>query len=416
MSEKQIKVHSAVLPLYSEVRELLRIFEGVPKAIVTRMLDAIGEHTGTPQNTVDWTEPHVWIGERLGGDEAHLATRVWTESNRKVNPRRIYGSYLFINRYKLLNPTAQGIYRLTDRGGAFQQQDPVIVRHIDEHEGIPQLLSILATKTRSRRGDLLPEWREFLQQYSNFGTESTAKTTLRRRLLNLIERQFVAREGQSSYVITAAGIEYAARGGSRGGTNQATHPKMGTTQSAPKHAVLQAIKTFNDGQRKALKERLETMHPYRFEHLIGELLEAMGYEDVQVTKASGDKGVDVIATVQFGITTITEYVQVKRHQGSIGRQTLDQLRGALPYHKAIRGTIITTGTFSQGCKEGALYVGAAPIGLIDGERLLDLLFEYKLGVKGRPATLYELDEEFFSRSGEAEPTDVLQEVADSSAE
>lgn len=70
---------------------------------------------------------------------------------------------------------------------------------------------------------------------------------------------------------------------------------------------------------------------------MSELLEAIRYEDVEVTKESGDKGVDVVATVQFGITTITKVVQVKRQQGSIGRPILDQLRGAFPYHKAIRG-------------------------------------------------------------------------------
>ena len=70
---------------------------------------------------------------------------------------------------------------------------------------------------------------------------------------------------------------------------------------------------------------------------MSELLEAMRYDDVEVTKESGDKGGDVVATVQFSITTITEVVQVKRQQGSIGRPILDQLRGVLSYYKAIRG-------------------------------------------------------------------------------
>ncbi len=119
------------------------------------------------------------------------------------------------------------------------------------------------------------------------------------------------------------------------------------------------------------------MHPYRFEQLVRELLEAMGYEDVTVTKQSGDKGVDVVATVQFGITTVTEVVQVKRQKDSIGRPILDQLRGALPFHEAIRGTIITLGNFSKGCTEAALFPGAAPVGLINGEKLLELLVEHE---------------------------------------
>lgn len=59
----------------------------------------------------------------------------------------------------------------------------------------------------------------------------------------------------------------------------------------------------------------------------------MGYEDVEVTRASGDKGVDVVGNVQVGITAITEVMQVKWQQGSVIRPIVDQLRGALPYHE-----------------------------------------------------------------------------------
>lgn len=96
----------------------------------------------------------------------------------------------------------------------------------------------------------------------------------------------------------------------------------------------------------------------------------------------------------FGITTIREVVQVKRHKGSIGRPVLDQLRGALPYHGAIRGTIITVGTFSAGCKEGALFPGAAPITLIDGDRLIELLVRHEVGIQKKPAHVFEIDETY----------------------
>jgi restriction system protein len=51
------------------------------------------------------------------------------------------------------------------------------------------------------------------------------------------------------------------------------------------------------------------MDPYSFEQLICDLLTEMGYEDVQVTEPSNDKGVDVKAVVQFGITTINEVIR-----------------------------------------------------------------------------------------------------------
>lgn len=297
-----------------------------------------------------------------------------------MNPRHISGAYLLLNGYGLLVPDATGVYRLTERRGAFLEGDAEVIGEIDDAEGLPQLLTILATKTRAKRADLLPEWGEFLHEHSKFGTTSTIRDTLRRRLANLIERGLVSREG-NSYVIEQKGIDYAA--------------SIGEVEDSRRREALDAIKTYNDEQLPLLREQLSTMHPYRFEQLVRELLEAMGYEDVTVTKQSGDKGVDVVATVQFGITTVTEVVQVKRQKDSIGRPILDQLRGALPFHEAIRGTIITLGNFSKGCTEAALFPGAAPVGLINGEKLLELLVEHGIGIQKRPATLYELDESYF---------------------
>lgn len=63
------------------------------------------------------------------------------------------------------------------------------------------------------------------------------------------------------------------------------------------------------------------------------------------------KGQVVVASVQYGITEVQEVVQVKRTKSPVSRPTLDQLRGALPLHDAIRGTIVALGGFTKGCKE-----------------------------------------------------------------
>jgi restriction system protein len=343
LTDGATKVRTPLFPLYSSVRRLLDILEGVPKASVISMRNAIFEQTGTPQNPVDWSDPDTWIGERLAGDEAALARRIWEGSDRTVNPRHISGAYLLINAQDLLVPDATGVYVLTERGRAFLEGDDEVAREIDDAEGLPQLLAILATKTRAKRADLLPEWGEFLGKHSKSGTTTTIVDTLRRRLVNLVERGFVSREG-NAYLIEPKGVDYAA--------------PFGKVEDGRRREVLGAIKVYNDDQRELLRERLGTMHPYAFEKLVRDLLVAMGYEEGTVTLQSGDKGVDVVATVQFGITTVTEVVQVKRQKGSIGRPVLDQLRGALPYHKAIRGTLITLGNFSKGCAEAALFPGA----------------------------------------------------------
>ncbi len=391
MTEKIYKVRTPLFPPYSWVRATMQVLEGVAKSDVTHLIQSIWQQTGTPQNPMDWSEPDKWIAERLKGQDAALAQRIWQESEKRVNPRHVYGAYLFINGFDLLVPDAQGIYRLSERGKGFLNEDPATVQSLDEAEGLLKLLSILATKTQAKRGDLLPEWSEYLQEHSKFTTPGTFKDTLSRRLANLVERGLVARKG-NRYTITETGLQYAEKSLPEG--------------EDPKRTVLRVVNEHNARQREALRELLAVMPPYHFEHLIGDLMEAMGYEDVTVTKQSGDKGVDVVATVQFGITSVREVVQVKRHsKGSVPRQTIDQLRGSLPYHQAIRGTLITLGKISKGATEAALFPGAAPITLIDGEKLLDLLIEHGIGIKKRPVELWEVDAAALEKEIEAEMPD-----------
>ena len=125
------------------------------------------------------------------------------------------------------------------------------------------------------------------------------------------------------------------------------------------------------------------MDPFAFEGLVKTLLEAMDYEDVEVTSKSGDGGVDVIGRIQLGITEVVEVVQVKRHARNIQRSVMDALRGSLHRFGAVRGTIITTGGFARGTKEAAFEPGAPPITLIDGDRLIDLMLDHDIGVSKR---------------------------------
>jgi len=47
------KVRTPLFPLYSEVRSLLPIWDGVQKENVRELIKEIWEHTGTPQDPVD---------------------------------------------------------------------------------------------------------------------------------------------------------------------------------------------------------------------------------------------------------------------------------------------------------------------------------------------------------------------------
>ena len=396
------------LPRYVVVQRLLPILQGVSRSTFTGMISMTHEATGTPKEPVDWSDPDTWIPQRTSGAYAVLALRIWTESARTVNPRHVGGPNMFINYHRLLVVDTHGEYQYTDRTRAFLGEDPTLLAEIDSMECMPELLGILATKTHARRGDLLPEWGELLRALTTHQSDRSIKSAMYYRMKNLQARGMVRHEGMV-YSITDLGLELAA---STGESARVTSAQVAAPPGMPVHdiedprrQVTRAITDFNEAQVCALFAHLSAMPPYQFEHLVRDLLEAMGYDDVTVTRESGDKGVDVVARVQFGITTITEVVQVKRQQGSIGRPLVDQLRGALPYHGAIRGTLITLGKFSSGCADAALFPGAAPISLIDGQRLLELLVEHEVGIRRRPALLYEIDTELFRSVGEIDPAE-----------
>lgn len=156
-----------------------------------------------------------------------------------------------------------------------------------------------------------------------------------------------------------------------------------------------AIHRKNAEVRRQLRERLAELHPRIFEEFIGELLTAVGYEDVEVTKYVGDGGIDVRATLTVGgVTRVQTAIQVKRWAKNVSGRTVRELRGALGPHE--RGLIITLSGFTRDAAADASSETRMPISLVDGERLLDLLIEHDIGVTRRKLTVYELDEEAFS--------------------
>ena len=162
MTEKHYIVRMPLFPLYSEVKVLIDVWNGIPRSTVLGMINAIVEQTGTPQNPVDWTDPDTWIPERLKDDSATLAAAVWQKSYGKINPRHTYGSYLFINSNNLLTEDQAGNYRISETGQGFLTDAQDVIKEIDEQEGIPQLLGILEPKTTAKRADLLDEWGSFI--------------------------------------------------------------------------------------------------------------------------------------------------------------------------------------------------------------------------------------------------------------
>ena len=274
---------------------------------------------------------------------------------------------------------------MTDAGKDFLHQERGHTEaFLDEREGVAKLLAMVADIGPTRAGGLLAEWSEYLTRYSRFGTQSTFRDTLRRRLNNLLDRNLIGREG-TMYEITDSGIDHLQR------------LRRNERRDGDEHGQLWAlVKRQASSVRENLREFLSSLDPFAFEHLVKRLLVEMDYQDVEVTTRSGDGGVDVVANIELGITRIREVIQAKRHKRTIQRKDLDALRGSLYRFDTVRGTIITTSKYSRGTEEAAFASGVAPIILIDGEKLIDLLVDYGIGVRKRPVEMLEFDPDAFS--------------------
>ena len=166
---------------------------------------------------------------------------------------------------------------------------------------------------------------------------------------------------------------------------------IGLTEWAPGGLAFQ-IEQHNEEVRRKLHTRLSVMPPSEFAALIVELLAALGFDDVSMTPASGDGGIDVRGTLVVGDVIRTRMaVQVKRWKRNVQAPIVQQVRGSLGTHE--QGLIVTTSDFSKGACEEAERPNAVPVALMNGEQLVRLLVENDIGVHRTSYDLIELGDE-----------------------
>jgi restriction system protein len=140
---------------------------------------------------------------------------------------------------------------------------------------------------------------------------------------------------------------------------------------------------------------LQTMDPVAFERLCQRLLRESGFIEVEVTKRSGDGGIDGYGTIRIGgLISFNVLFQSKRYKGNIGPDIVRDFRGAM-VGRADKGMIISTGGFTLEARREATRDGAPPIDLIDGRLLAEKLKELKLGVKTNLVEHIEVVEDWF---------------------
>lgn len=153
-----------------------------------------------------------------------------------------------------------------------------------------------------------------------------------------------------------------------------------------KSAIEEDVARHNREVKEQLRQRLIGMDAYEFEQLVGVLLSALGFRDVEVTRRSKDGGIDVRGTfVANDVISTKMAVQVKKWQRNVRAPDVQKLRGALDPHE--RGLIITTSGYESGASTEAKLENRQPIALMNGEHLVELLIEHQIGVRRTPSEL-----------------------------
>ena len=148
------------------------------------------------------------------------------------------------------------------------------------------------------------------------------------------------------------------------------------------------------GWREQVADILFNMNPYAFEKLAQRLLRECGFSDVEVTRKSGDGGIDGTGKLRInGIFSFNVAFQCKRYKGQVGAPQIRDFRGSLGTNIE-KGVLITTGAFTREAKEEASSEGKRLIDLMDGEELINKLAEYGIGLN--EVKSYEIDEDFFN--------------------
>ena len=145
--------------------------------------------------------------------------------------------------------------------------------------------------------------------------------------------------------------------------------------------------------KEELLEILKSLPPAGFEHLCQRLLRESGFEEVVVTGRTGDGGIDGNGILQLNpLVSFNILFQCKRYKNSVSPAEIRDFRGALQ-GRADKGIFITTGTFTSEAKKEARRDGAAPIELVDGDKLVKMFENLELGLIQKKT--FEIEKTFF---------------------
>lgn len=141
-------------------------------------------------------------------------------------------------------------------------------------------------------------------------------------------------------------------------------------------AVIIAAILFGIVIRAFLRRRLgrsdafENMEGHEFEYFCADLLRSRGFVDVEVTKGSGDYGIDILAEKDG----VTYAIQCKRYGTPVGVKAIQEAYAGRDYYDRMVGAVMTNQYFTSPAVEAA---GKLKILLWDGGYIEEMMAEGK---------------------------------------
>ncbi len=128
-------------------------------------------------------------------------------------------------------------------------------------------------------------------------------------------------------------------------------------------------------KRNALAE-VDEMEGHDFEVYCSRLLRMRGFDQVEVTRGSGDFGADILAEKEG----VTYAIQCKRYEGLVGVKAVQEAYAGRGYYDRMVGAVLTNQYFTKPAMEAA---GKLKILLWDREYLMAMIEEENTNAERR---------------------------------
>lgn len=101
--------------------------------------------------------------------------------------------------------------------------------------------------------------------------------------------------------------------------------------------------------RRRRPQEMDLMEGHEFEYYCAELLRQAGFLEVEVTRGSGDYGVDILAEREG----VTYAVQCKRYDGPVGVKAVQEAYAGRDFYDRMVGVVMTNQYFTKPAVEVA---------------------------------------------------------------